>query len=171
MFQLLLYLTLAAGEGDDHHGLGSGPRESICDQTPWCWGQGAVHICYLKPFAIQKMFRAFSIVFSGLPVRCEHRGGWEDPGGAQGEVWGGQGGLHQVLSWHDHDPLSPKTTLQWSRCDVTKTDDLIALYDNCEKHFGAKVMLSQVLALKIIGPVTPFNSCKGGDLLQQRRNQ
>jgi len=25
------------------------------------------------------------------------------------------------------------------RCDVTKTDDLIALYDNCEKHFGAKV--------------------------------
>merc|ERR1719204_964935 len=25
------------------------------------------------------------------------------------------------------------------RCDVTKTDDLVALYDNCEKHFGAKV--------------------------------
>ena len=154
MFQLHLYLALDAGEGDDHHGLGSGPRESICDQTPWCWGQGAVHICYLKPFAIQKMFRAFSIVLSGLPVRCEHRGGWEDPGGAQGEVWGGQGGLHQVLSWHDHDPLSPKSTLRWSRCDVTKTDDLIALYDNCEKHFGAKVMLSQLVVLKMMEAVT-----------------
>merc|ERR1719204_1408762 len=29
--------------------------------------------------------------------------------------------------------------LAFIRCDVTKTDDLIALYDNCEKHFGAKV--------------------------------
>jgi len=25
------------------------------------------------------------------------------------------------------------------RCDVTKKDDLVALYDNCEKHFDAKV--------------------------------
>ena len=74
-FQLHLYLSLDAGEGDDHHGLSSGPRESICYPTSWCWGQGAVHISYLKPFAINKMFPAFSIVFSGLPVRRQHRGG------------------------------------------------------------------------------------------------
>ena len=160
LFQLHLYLALDAGEGDDHHGLSSGPRESICYPTSWCWGQGAVHISYLKPFAINKMFPAFSIVFSGLPVRRQHRGGWEDPGGAQGEVWGGRGGLHQVLSWHDHDPQSPKSTLQWSRCDVTKTDDLIALYDNCEKHFGAKVMLSQLAVLKMLDILTFWNLAK-----------
>ena len=40
-------------------------------------GAGAKVPCIrdLKPFAIKKMFRAFSIVLSGLPVRCEHRGG------------------------------------------------------------------------------------------------
>ena len=125
-----------------------------------CAGAKVPCICYLKPFAIKKMLRACSIVFPGLPVRRQHRGGWEDPGGAQGEVWGGRGGLHQVLSWHDHDPQSPKSTLQWSRCDVTKTDDLVALYDNCEKHFGAKVMLSQLVVLKMLDILTFWNHAK-----------
>ena len=42
MFQLQPHLALDAGKGDDHHGLSSGPRESICYPTSWCWGQGAV---------------------------------------------------------------------------------------------------------------------------------
>ena len=25
------------------------------------------------------------------------------------------------------------------RCDVTKRDDLVALYDGCQHHFGTKV--------------------------------
>ena len=37
---------------------------------------------------------------------------------------------------------------------MTKTDNLIALYDNCEKHFGAKVMLSQLVVLKMMEAVT-----------------
>ena len=42
MFQLQPHLALDAGKGDDHHGLSSGPRESICYQTSCCWSQGAV---------------------------------------------------------------------------------------------------------------------------------
>ena len=36
---------------------------------------------------------------------------------------------------------------------MTKTDDLIALYDNSEKHFGAKVMLSRLVVLKMMEAV------------------
>ena len=49
---------------------------------------------------------------------------------------------------------------------MTKTDDLITLYDNSEKHFGAKVMLSRLVVLKMMEAVGFFNFCKGGDLLQ-----
>ena len=41
---------------------------------------------------------------------------------------------------HHHFHCKITVIIVFIRCDVTKKDDLVALYDNCEKHFDAKVI-------------------------------
>ena len=46
---------------------------------------------------------------------------------------------------HHHFHCKITVIIVFIRCDVTKKDDLVALYDNCEKHFDAKVVFSDSL--------------------------